>query len=103
VRARITVEKENPREEKVRVWLPFPKEEFQQSDVKLISASHECEIADNSVGQRTVYMEGRITKNSMSSSNTQFTNGLDNNHSIHKSLQKKTSVNYHPISSFLLS
>jgi len=33
VRARITVEKENPREEKVRVWLPFPKEEFQQSDV----------------------------------------------------------------------
>ena len=59
VRARITVEKENPREEKVRVWLPFPKEEFQQSDVKLISASHECEIADNSVGQRTVYMEGK--------------------------------------------
>ncbi|WP_448376212.1 transglutaminase-like domain-containing protein [Fervidobacterium sp.] len=58
VRARITLQKESPKEEKVRVWLPFPKEGFQQSDVKLINASHECEVADNSVGQRTVYMEG---------------------------------------------
>ncbi|MEJ5256933.1 MAG: transglutaminase domain-containing protein [Fervidobacterium sp.] len=59
VRARISLKHENPVEEKVRVWLPFPKEGYQQEDVKLINASHEHEIADNSVGQRTVYMEGK--------------------------------------------
>jgi len=57
--ARIILQKESVKEEKVRVWLPFPKEGFQQCDVRLINASHECEVADNSVGQRTVYMEGK--------------------------------------------
>lgn len=41
-----------------RVWLPFPKEEFQISDVKLISTSHrDYFISPNSVPQRTIYFE----------------------------------------------
>lgn len=59
IQAKITLKREHPSDTKVRVWLPFPKEEFQQSDVKLISASHDVKIAPNSVGQRTVYMEGK--------------------------------------------
>ncbi|HCI29019.1 MAG TPA: transglutaminase-like domain-containing protein [Fervidobacterium sp.] len=58
VHAKISMKKDNPENERVRVWLPFPKEAFQQSSVKLVKSSHEHFIADNLVGQRTVYMEG---------------------------------------------
>jgi len=56
--ARITLRKKNGIGEKVRVWLPFPKEGFQQSDVKLMASSHPPIIASNEQLQRTVYMEG---------------------------------------------
>ncbi|AZT89518.1 transglutaminase domain-containing protein [Caldicellulosiruptor changbaiensis] len=43
-----------------RVWLPFPKEEFQVCDVKLVSAGHrDYFLADNKVSQRTIYFEGK--------------------------------------------
>ncbi|WP_041083528.1 transglutaminase-like domain-containing protein [Thermotoga profunda] len=43
-----------------RVWLPFPKEELQVRDVKLISASHENYfIAPNDTPQRTIYFESK--------------------------------------------
>ncbi len=42
------------------VWLPFPKEELQISDVKLISTSHpEYFISDNSTPQRTIYFKSK--------------------------------------------
>lgn len=61
VRLRINLKCESPINEKVNVWLPFPKEGFQQWDVKLINASHEPIIAPNNVGQRTVFMQGLDT------------------------------------------
>lgn len=43
-----------------RVWLPFPKEEFQISDVKLISTSHKNYfISQNDRPQRTIYFESQ--------------------------------------------
>ncbi|MGC8955892.1 MAG: transglutaminase-like domain-containing protein [Fervidobacterium sp.] len=63
IRAKITLKRENPTQSKVRVWLPFPKEAYQQSDVELILSSHDVEIAPNNVGQRTVYMEGFDSEN----------------------------------------
>ncbi|HBT25577.1 MULTISPECIES: transglutaminase-like domain-containing protein [Pseudothermotoga] len=43
-----------------RVWLPFPKEEFQISDVKFLRASQkDCFISPNSSEQRIVYFEGK--------------------------------------------
>lgn len=46
--------------ESFRVWLPFPKEEFQISDVKLISTSHEDHfISPNNTPQRTIYFESK--------------------------------------------
>ncbi|WP_231368310.1 transglutaminase-like domain-containing protein [Thermoanaerobacter indiensis] len=51
---------EDIEEEKVKVWLPFPKEEFQQKDVKLISTSHEKYfLASSDTPQRTIYFEGK--------------------------------------------
>lgn len=59
VKARISLRIEEDVKDKVRVWLPFPKEELQQKDVKLISKSHEKYIlANNEVPQRTIYFEG---------------------------------------------
>lgn len=41
-----------------RVWLPFPKEEFQISNVKLVSTSHrDYFISQNNTPQRTIYFE----------------------------------------------
>ncbi|HOA16386.1 MAG TPA: transglutaminase domain-containing protein [Fervidobacterium sp.] len=62
VRAKVSMKREHPENQRVRVWLPFPKEAFQQSSVKLIRASHEHFVADNFVDQRTVYMEGTDTE-----------------------------------------
>ncbi|MCX7653632.1 MAG: transglutaminase domain-containing protein [Fervidobacterium sp.] len=62
VQAKISIKRKEPISEKVRVWLPFPKEGFQQHDVKLISASHEFFISPNDVGQKTIYMEGKDTE-----------------------------------------
>jgi len=62
VRAKVSIKRKHPSDEKVRVWLPFPKEEFQQCDVKLLSASHDYTIAPNNIGQRTIYMEGKDTE-----------------------------------------
>ncbi|ODN31431.1 transglutaminase-like domain-containing protein [Fervidobacterium thailandense] len=56
--ARITLWKRKRIGEKVGVWLPFPKEGFQQYDVKLVASSHPSTIASNKQVQRTVYMEG---------------------------------------------
>ncbi|HAE62742.1 MULTISPECIES: transglutaminase domain-containing protein [Thermoanaerobacter] len=61
VRAKISLKiVEDIEEEKVKVWLPFPKEEFQQKDVKLVSASHEKYfLASSDIPQRTIYFEGK--------------------------------------------
>lgn len=60
VRARISLKiTEDVENEKLKVWLPFPKEEFQQKDVKLISVNHENYfLAPSNVPQRTIYFEG---------------------------------------------
>jgi len=59
IRARISLKLNEDVSGKVKVWLPFPKEEFQQKDVKLISTSHKnYYIAPNDVCQRTIYFEG---------------------------------------------
>ncbi len=62
VRAKISIKRTRPLGVNIQVWLPFPKEEFQQSEVKFLSSSHEPLIAPNEVGQRTVYMQGRDTE-----------------------------------------
>lgn len=59
IRAKITVAIKDDGDN-FRVWLPFPKEEFQLCDVKLVSASHrDYFVADNQVAQRTIYFEGK--------------------------------------------
>lgn len=59
VRAKITVTIKDDADN-FRVWLPFPKEEFQVCDVKLVSASHrDYFLADNRAAQRTIYFEGK--------------------------------------------
>lgn len=51
--------KEKINGKKVRVWLPLPKEEFQQRAVKIISISHDKYfISPNEIPQRTIYLEG---------------------------------------------
>lgn len=62
VRAKISIERTEPNGSNINVWLPFPKEEFQQSEVRLLSSSHEPLIAPNEVGQRTVCMRGMDTE-----------------------------------------
>ncbi|MGJ8455180.1 transglutaminase-like domain-containing protein [Pseudothermotoga sp. U03pept] len=60
-RVRIKVSARIDEEGKVfHVWLPFPKEELQISDVKLISTSHEEYIvSENCVPQRTIYFRSK--------------------------------------------
>ncbi|WP_048103783.1 transglutaminase-like domain-containing protein [Aciduliprofundum sp. MAR08-339] len=42
-----------------RVWLPFPKENFQIERVRLIKTSHpKYYLAENDAAQRTIYLEG---------------------------------------------
>jgi len=42
----------------VRCWLPFPKEEFPITSVKMLSCSHEeYRVSPNETPQRTIYME----------------------------------------------
>ncbi|HOJ89321.1 MAG TPA: transglutaminase-like domain-containing protein, partial [Pseudothermotoga sp.] len=46
-----------------RVWLPFPKQEFQISDVRLVSVSHrDYFISPNDLPQRTIYFESNDTE-----------------------------------------
>ncbi|WPX08686.1 transglutaminase-like domain-containing protein [Anaerocellum danielii] len=59
VRAKITVTIKDDADH-FRVWLPFPKEELQVCDVKLVSISQrDYFLADNKVSQRTIYFEGK--------------------------------------------
>jgi len=59
VRARITLRVEDEREGRFKVWLPFPKEELQVGDVRLVEVSHrDFFLAPNEAPQRTIYMEG---------------------------------------------
>ncbi|ABP66025.1 transglutaminase domain protein [Caldicellulosiruptor saccharolyticus DSM 8903] len=59
VRAKITVTIKDDADH-FRVWLPFPKEELQVCDVKLVSTNQrDYFLADNQVSQRTIYFEGK--------------------------------------------
>jgi transglutaminase-like putative cysteine protease len=60
IRAKISVKIEGEVEEdKMKVWLPFPKEEFQQRDARVIATNHKGYfLTPSDVHQRTVYFEG---------------------------------------------
>ncbi|MGB9823872.1 MAG: transglutaminase-like domain-containing protein [Candidatus Hydrothermia bacterium] len=59
VKARIYYFFPNPSNNKVKVWLPIPREVFPQFDVKILKTSHPNPvIAPPDALQRTVYMEG---------------------------------------------
>lgn len=62
VRVAMSLFAKNPKGKYVRVWMPFPKEMLQQSDVVLLDTSHEPTVASNDVGQRTICMEGLDTE-----------------------------------------
>ncbi|SHH52312.1 transglutaminase-like domain-containing protein [Thermosipho atlanticus] len=61
VKARVSIKRKKPLNEKVFVWLPFPLEKYQQNNVKLIKTSHDYKLASSKSLQRTVYMEGKDT------------------------------------------
>ncbi len=62
IRAKISLKVKNPYGKKVRVWLPFPKNTFQQKDPTLISTSHKnFYISPTTFPQRTIYFEGNDT------------------------------------------
>ncbi len=63
IKSRILFRVNSPFGRKVRVWLPFPKESYFQSDVTLIKTSHsEYSLASPGSRQRTIYMEGIDTE-----------------------------------------
>lgn len=48
----------------MKVWLPIPAEQFQTSDVQILSSSHEIkEIAGNDAPARTVFFHEKLEKN----------------------------------------
>jgi len=63
VKGRMSLKIEEDVKDEVRVWIPFPKEELQQKDVKLISQSHEkYTLAPSEAPQRTIYFEGKSSE-----------------------------------------